>query len=66
VARSEGIAVVVSLGEERVETRRFLWAPWDAAPPTTEREKASLALFSQAVKQIPDPLAALTGGPPGR
>jgi hypothetical protein len=52
VARSEGIAVVVSLGEERVETRRFLWAPWDTAPPTTEREKASLALFSQVVLEI--------------
>jgi hypothetical protein len=55
VARSEGIAVVVALAGELVETRRFVWAPWETAPATTEREKPSLRLYGEAARAIPDP-----------
>jgi hypothetical protein len=57
IAVSDGIALSVSLGKEILETKppysRFRWEPWDAAPPTTEREKASMTAFGAALKAIP-------------
>jgi hypothetical protein len=51
---SDGIAVSVCLGDSVAETGRYTWAAWDAAPQTTEREKVSMQLFSQALKELPD------------
>ena len=52
-AISEGIALSVWLGEQLIETDRFAWPTWDEAPPTVEREKPSLELFSQGLQALP-------------
>ena len=54
VMKSAGVAVAVSRGERVVlETERLGWQPWDVAPQTTEREKASLAIFGEALRALP-------------
>jgi hypothetical protein len=50
---SEGIALSVQLGDELLETQRFRWEPWTTAPQTSERVKASAAIFSHAVRELP-------------
>jgi hypothetical protein len=52
-ATSQGVAVGVQIGDDLLETSRFGWSPWDVAPPTTERAKASLALYADACKALP-------------
>lgn len=53
-ARSEGIALSVSLGSELIETRRYTWKPWDKAPLTIEREKPALEILAREMRSIPD------------
>jgi hypothetical protein len=50
---TEGIAVVVSLGDAVVATPRFLWERWDRAPETTERLKRSAEILAEALASIP-------------
>jgi hypothetical protein len=50
---SQGIAVGAQIGDDLLETTRFAWAPWEAAPPTTERAKPSLGLFADACQSLP-------------
>ena len=54
VMRTEGVAVAVSRGERVVvETERLAWQPWDVAPESIEREKASLEIFGEAMRALP-------------
>lgn len=47
-----GIAVSVQLGDELLETGRFLWNGWETAPPTVERVKPALKVLSEALREL--------------
>ncbi|HEY2733048.1 MAG TPA: hypothetical protein VGI70_03645, partial [Polyangiales bacterium] len=51
-AVSAGVAVGAQLGGDLVETGRFAWSTWDVVPATTEHEKASLQVFSDALRDL--------------
>lgn len=51
---SEGVGIGAEINGELLETARFRWDRWERAPQTTERAKASLKLFADAVKALPD------------
>ena len=53
-AKSEGIALSISLANELVETKRYLWPSWDQAPAVTEREKAGLKHMQDINKRLPE------------
>lgn len=55
-AQSEGIALSVSLGNELIETGRYRWNSWNSAPPTKERIKEGVSVFTQTLEQLPDTL----------
>lgn len=50
---TKGIALTLVLRGEQLETERFAWEPWNKAPATTERMKASVPLYQKAVQSIP-------------
>jgi hypothetical protein len=52
-AVSDGIALSISIDGQSVETDRYVWPTWDAAPPTDEREKTALQLFAETVQSLP-------------
>ena len=49
---SEGVRLAIAIDGVLVETRRFSWATWDEAPPTTERLKASAAIFFETLDSL--------------
>lgn len=51
---TDGVAFVVALGGEVLESTRYRWPSWETVPPTREREKASLPIFMRAVQALPD------------
>lgn len=55
-ATSEGIGISVSLGSDLLESPRYRWAPWETAPPTTERLKNGLDELKQVLHELPDTL----------
>lgn len=50
---SDGIALTLALGSERIETQRFLWQRWDEAPPTLLRAKPAFETFSSMINAWP-------------
>lgn len=50
---TEGIALVVSIGGEQLDTDRFRWEGWNKAPANEEREKPALEILSEALRQLP-------------
>ncbi len=57
--KSDGIAIAVALGAERIETERFAWPRWDEAPPTVLREKPTLQAFADMIAAWPATPTAL-------
>jgi hypothetical protein len=51
-AVSDGIRLVVAHGGGQVRTERLIWDTWDLPPPTTEREKASVAIIERYLRTI--------------
>jgi len=51
---SDGIAVSVVLGDDKVETGRFLWQSWNAVPPTVEKEKESMQIIRDGMALLPE------------
>ena len=49
---TEGIGLVVNLGDTTLETPRFTWDGWDQAPETTDRLKASVEVLGEALELI--------------
>ncbi len=52
-AVTNGIAMTIAVDNDVVETVRYAWPTWDLAPTTEEREKPALALFSNALEELP-------------
>ncbi len=50
-AVSQGIAVAAAFRGSLLETGRFRWEPWNAAPPTTERLKPSYFILRDAFRR---------------
>lgn len=53
-AISDGIAVTITSGIDILTTERFVWEPWNIAPATVERDKASLEIVKNGLRSIPD------------
>ncbi len=51
---SQGIAVVVSVEGQLVETPRRTWSVWEEVPATTEREKPVMQAFADVLTTLPD------------
>jgi len=49
---SEGIGIVVSIGDTTFETPRFTWEGWNEAPETTDRLKESVEVLREALMDI--------------
>ena len=53
-AISQGIRISVALGNELVETPRFVWETWNSAPTTIERVKPAMESFRQTLADVAD------------
>jgi len=51
---SDGIALTVSIGTDKIESGRFIWEKWDIIPNIIEREKESLEIFRLGLLTIPE------------
>lgn len=51
---TDGIALTLSIGNEKITTDRFLWQVWNIAPTTTEREKSCLEIIKSGNSEIED------------
>ncbi len=49
---TQGIGLVITIGDTIFETPRFVWDGWDSAPETTDRLKASVDIMREALEQI--------------
>jgi len=58
-AKSDGIALTVSCGGQLIETSRYLWTQWNTAPATYERDKDSMTIFGETLKNFLSPAAKL-------
>lgn len=51
---SDGIALTLSIGSEKITTNRYTWPTWNTAPSVTEREKPCLEIIKAGNLQIGD------------
>ncbi len=53
-ATTDGISLSVIYKGCMIISDRYLWKPWNGPPPTVEREKPAMEIFSKALKTFPD------------
>jgi len=54
-AVSEGIRLVVAQASGHLVSERLSWDPWEVPPPTTEREKDSIAILEHYLQTLGTP-----------